>query len=355
MITSEIKDKKTGAKIYAAFGEVMLRLASPGFERLLQSPTLSATFGGAESNVLVSLSYLGLKTRFLTALPKNDIGRAAKMELNGFGVDTDHIVFVPDSRMGIYFLEKGANQRPSGVVYDRLPSAISDIDPDAIDWDVALEGCGWFHTTGITPALSKNAADVVKKAVSIAKKKNIFVSMDLNYRSKLWKWGKEAPDVMGDLVTYADVIVANEEDCQKSLGIGIDADFTSGAIDESNYERLTGEVLKQYPNIKLIAVTLRESVSASHNRWSAIASDGKNVFASKKYDITHIVDRVGSGDAFAAGLIYGLSNFSDLKGALDFAVAASCLAHSIEGDWNRSTLDEITALSGGEATGRIKR
>lgn len=355
MIINEIKDKKTGAKIFAAFGEIMLRLASPGFERLLQSPTFSATFGGAESNVLVSLSCLGLRTRFLTALPKNDIARAAQRELKGFGIDTDHIVFVPDSRMGIYFIERGANQRPSGVVYDRIPSAISDIKPDAVNWEAALDGCGWFHLTGITPALSEKAADAAKKAVLTARKKNIFVSIDLNYRSKLWKWGKAAPEVMGDLVTFADVIVANEEDCHKSLGIGIDTDFKSGAIDESRYERLIGDVLTRYPNIKIIAITLRESVSASHNRWSAIASDGKKVLLSKKYDITHIVDRVGSGDSFAAGLIYGLSNLLDLKRTLNFAVSASCLAHSIEGDWNRSTLDEIMALSEGEATGRIKR
>jgi 2-dehydro-3-deoxygluconokinase len=355
MIIDEIHGKKTKDKACAAFGEIMLRLASPGFERLLQSPTLSATFGGGEANVLVSLACLGQKTRYFTALPKNDIGRAAIRQLRGFGIDTDHVLMIPDTRMGIYYIEKGANQRPSRVIYDRIPSAISTIAPGAIDWDAAFSGCGWLHVTGITPAISKNAADEAAAAVTAAKKCGLFVSIDLNYRANLWKWGKSAPEVMPGLVAGADVIIANEEDCQKALGIGIDIDPSSGTIDRAGYERLAGDVTARYPNVKIIAITLRESISASANRWGALLSDGKQVIFSRKYDITHIVDRVGGGDAFSAGLIYGLSHFSDLSEILNFATAGSALAHSIEGDWNLSSTDEITALSRGEASGRIKR
>lgn len=355
MLMEEIKKKGVRDKTYAAFGEVMLRLSSMGLERLLQSPLLSATFGGGEANVLVSLACLGLKTRFITALPSNDIARAALRQLGGFGIDVGHVTTVADSRMGIYFLEKGANQRPSRVIYDRTASAIADIDTGAIDWNAALSGCGWFHVTGITPALSKKAADATKAAVSAAKKMGLFVSIDLNFRAKLWKWGKSAPDVMGDLAAYADVIVANEEDCQKSLGIGVDRDYGPGEIDQAYYERLAADVLQKFPNVKAIAITLRQSVSASHNRWGAMASDGKRALFSRRYDITHIVDRVGGGDAFAAGFIYGLTQLSDLGEALEFAAAASCLAHSIEGDWNLSGLEEVNALARGEATGRIKR
>ncbi len=350
IVTSGAKDK-----IFAAFGEIMLRLAAPGYERLLQSPALEATFGGGEANVLVSLACLDKRTRFLTALPKNDIAADAIRRLRGFGVDTDNILLVPGSRMGIYFLEKGANQRPSRVIYDRIPSAVSTIAPGAIDWGKMFTGCGWFHITGITPALSVNAADESLTALQAAKEQGLVISIDLNYRSNLWKWGKAAPEVMGELAAYADVIIANEEDCQKALGIGIEYDPGKGIIDQEGYRKLTGEVLKRYPSAGVVAITLRESLSASANRWGAVASDGKKVVFSRKYDITHIVDRVGGGDAFAAGLIYGLCHLSGLTEALEFAAAASCLAHSIPGDWNRCGLDEITALMGGDAAGRIKR
>jgi 2-dehydro-3-deoxygluconokinase len=355
MSIDKIRKADPKGKTFAAFGEIMLRLASPDCERLLQSPLLSATFGGGEANVLVSLACLGLKTRYITALPKNDIARSALRQLRGFGIDSDHVVIVPDSRMGIYFLEKGANQRPSRVIYDRAPSAVSEIAPGAVDWDTVFSDCGWFHLTGITPALSKNAADAAETALKAARKNGLIVSIDLNYRANLWKWGKAAREVMGGLVEYADVIIANEEDCQKSLGIGLDIDPGTGVIDQSRYEKLTGDVLERYPGAGIIAITLRESRSASSNRWGALLSDGREVIFSRKYDITHIVDRVGGGDAFAAGLIYGLCRLSGLTEALEFATAASCLAHSIMGDWNLSTLEEITALAGGEATGRIKR
>jgi 2-dehydro-3-deoxygluconokinase len=355
MLIDKIREANPKEKTCAAFGEIMLRLAAPDHERLLQSPLLSATFGGGEANVLVSLACLGQKTRYVTALPKNDIAQAAIRQLRGFGVDTDHVLFVPNSRMGIYFLEKGANQRPSRVIYDRVPSAVSQIAPGAVDWNAAFSGCGWFHVTGITPALSGNAADEAVTALRAAKERGLIISIDLNYRANLWKWGKAAPEVMGELTDYADVIIANEEDCQKSLGIGLDIDPGTGIIDQARYERLTGDVLKRYPNVGIIAITLRESQSASSNRWGAVLSDGRQVIFSRKYDITHIVDRVGGGDAFSAGLIYGLSRFSGLPEALEFATAASCLAHSIQGDWNLCSLEEIMALVGGEATGRIKR
>jgi 2-dehydro-3-deoxygluconokinase len=342
--------------VFAAFGEIMLRLAAPGYGRLLQSPSFEASFGGGEANVLVSLACLGKKTRFVTALPKNDIAAAAIRGLRGFGVDTGHIVLVPGSRMGIYFLETGANQRPSRVIYDRIPSAVSTIEPGAIDWAAAFSGCGWFHITGITPALSRNAADEAVVAVREAKGRGLIVSIDLNYRGNLWKWGTPAPQVMGELAGYADVIIANEEDCQKALGLtAVQSDPGKGIIHEDGYRRLAGEVLERYPEAGVIAITLRESLSASANRWGAMLSDGRETLFSRKYDITHIVDRVGGGDAFAAGLIYGLCHLSGLSEVIEFAAAASCLAHSIPGDWNLCGLDEITALMAGEGTGRIKR
>jgi 2-dehydro-3-deoxygluconokinase len=261
----------------------------------------------------------------------------------------------PGSRMGIYFLERGANQRPSKVIYDRAGSAIAEITPGMIEWETALSGCGWFHVTGITPALSKGAADETETALKTARKLGLIVSMDLNFRSKLWKWGKTAPEVMGELVKYVDVVIANEEDCQKSLGVGTDIDPSGGEIDAAHYESLVGKMFEAYSNITVLAITLRESISASANRWGALVSDGSEVLFSRKNDITHIVDRVGGGDSFAAGLIHGLCHLEGLKEALEFAVSASCLAHSIEGDMNLSTLDEVMNLAGGDATGRIKR
>ncbi|MBN1883739.1 MAG: sugar kinase [Deltaproteobacteria bacterium] len=342
-------------KPVAAFGEIMLRLAAPNFERFFQSPVLSATFGGGEANVLSSLALLGMRARFLSVLPDNDIGRGAIRVLRGLGVDMDHVTITPGSRMGIYFLERGANQRPSKVIYDRTGSAIAEVAPGMIDWEAVLSGCGWFHVTGITPALSEGAARETKTALATARKLGLIVSMDLNYRSKLWKWGKSAPEVMGELVRYVDVVVANEEDCQKSLGVGTDIDPTGGEIDAAHYEKLSKKMFAAYPDIKILAITLRESISASANRWGALISDGSEVHFSRKYDITHIVDRVGGGDSFAAGLIYGLCHLDGPKEALEFAVAASCLAHSVEGDMNLSTLDEVINLYSGDATGRIKR
>ena len=339
----------------AALGEIMLRLAAPGYEKFFQSPELKARFGGGESNVLVSLAIMGMKTRFLSALPDNAIGRAALHQLRGFGIDTDCVVQKKNSRMGLYFLERGANQRPSAVIYDREGSVFSLLRSDEINWKAAFDGVTWFHITGIAPALSETAAALSFKAVEEARRAGAVVSIDLNYRAKLWKYGKTAQDVVPKVALLADVIIANEEGVQKSLGIGSELDPSLGEIDRKGYEELAGRVFEKYKSLSLLAITLRESFSASHNRWSACISDGKETVFSRTYDITDIVDRVGGGDSFAAGLIYGLTHLESPAEALDFAVAASCLNHSIEGDVNLSTLDEIMKLYGGDATGRINR
>ncbi|HBN82413.1 MAG TPA: 2-dehydro-3-deoxygluconokinase [Clostridiales bacterium] len=341
-------------KKFVTFGEIMLRLKSPGFERFFQSPVLEATFGGGEANVAVSLANYGQDVAFVTVLPKNDIAEACIKDLRYFGVDTTKIVR-GDGRMGIYYLESGANQRASKVVYDRAYSAIALAKPGDIDWKKVFDGASWFHITGITPAISQSATDLSLEAVKAAKELGLTVSCDFNFRKNLWKFGKKATEVMPELVKYVDVAIANEEDCQKSLGISIDTDVESGELDTSKYEELSNKVLAQYPNIKLIGITLRESKSADHNGWSACLNDRNNFYLSKKYEITDIVDRVGGGDSFSGGLIYGLNNFDNHKDALEFAVAASCLKHSINGDPNRVTVDEVTKLMGGDASGRVQR
>lgn len=351
-------DKKIDIKkdsVFATLGEIMLRLTPPGHERFFQSSLMGSSFGGGEANVAASLAIQGFSSRFITSLPENEIGRAAQRTLLGFGVDTSQILFKKNTRMGIYFMEKGVNQRPSKVIYDRLPSAISTIKSNEFDFDEALDGCGWFHITGITPALSESSAELAIASMKAARKKGCTVSVDLNYRAKLWKYGKSAPEVMDRLAELSDIVIANEEDCQKSLGIGMDIDPSSGEIDPARYEELTKKVLSKYPNIKLIAITLRESISASRNQWSACISNGKEIYFSRKYDITDIVDRVGGGDSFCAGLIAGLNIMESAEEALEYAVAASCLTHSIEGDVNLSTRDEIMNLYDGDASGRIKR
>ncbi|MBN1534794.1 MAG: sugar kinase [Spirochaetes bacterium] len=354
-----IQAGKPSERVYSSFGEIMLRLAAPGFERFFQSPRLQATFGGGESNVLASLSLHGMRTRFFSALPDNAIGRAAARTLAGFGIDVSHLVWKRDSRMGTYYLERGAEQRPSGVIYDRAGSAINLLEAGDIGWERALSGCGWFHVTGITPALSEKAMRRALEAARAARDAGIIVSCDLNFRAKLWRYGKAAAEVMPEFASTAHVLIANEEDCQKSLGIGNDAidgaAAGSGSLDSSRYESLTGEVMGRYPNLLFTAVTLRESLSASSNRWSACLTDGDGFFLSKKYEIHHIVDRVGAGDSFAAGLIYGLSTMGSAREALEYAAAASCLKHSIEGDFNLATPGEIEALLNGNASGRIQR
>lgn len=338
------------------FGEIMLRLASPGHERLLQSPRLEATFGGGEANVAVSLAGFGLPASFITVLPEgNPLAQAAIGELQRCRVDTSGILRGP-GRLGIYFLESGANQRPSVVVYDREGSSLAITRKGSIDWDHGLEGAGWLHVTGITPAVSEGAALLTFEAVRSARAKGIEVSCDLNYRKNLWKWGKSAQEIMRELIRDVDVVIANEEDVQMALGLGADMDVHSGKLDVTRYEALTEKVLKEYANLKLISITLRESISASHNRWSACLNDRSGKFlTSRSYDITHIVDRVGSGDSFAAGLIYGLVSLDGPAQALEFAVAASCLKHSISGDFNRVSVGEVNALLNGGGSGRVQR
>jgi 2-dehydro-3-deoxygluconokinase len=332
----------------------MLRLAPPGFERFLQTPQFVATFGGGEANVAVSVAAFGLPAAFVTVLPSNPIGEAAVGELRRLGVDTSKIVR-GKGRMGIYYCEAGANQRPSKVVYDRADSAIALAGPGAIDWEQAFDGAGWFHITGITPAISESAAALSMESVKKAREKGLTVSCDLNYRKNLWKWGKPAAEIMTELVRYIDVAVANEEDLQMSLGLKADVDVHSGKLDAEQYRKLTSDLLARYPNMKMVAITLRESMSASHNGWSACLNDGKGFLVGKRYDITHVVDRVGGGDAFAGGLIYGLQKLPGHQEALDFAIAASCLKHSIPGDFNRCTLDEVNGLLKGGGSGRVQR
>jgi len=336
------------------FGEIMLRLKSPGFEKLLQAPVFEATFGGGEANVAVSLANFGLDAAFVTALPNNDLGKACRMEVRKFGVDVSPIKMMP-GRMGIYFLEAGANQRPSRVIYDRANSAIATAPKGSLDWDAAFEGGDWFHISGITPALSETAAELALEAVSKAKEHGLTVSCDLNYRSKLWKYGKSAPEVMGELVKSVDVCIANEEDVQKSLGITSDVDVSAGELSTEIYQRLAQQVMERYPNVSKVAITLRESLSASQNNWSACLYDGEGFYTSQKYAITDIVDRVGGGDSFSAGLIYGLLRMASPQKALEFATAASCLKHSIYGDFNQVTVAEVEQLMAGNQSGRVKR
>src|SRR5579863_2890448 len=343
------------AKTVVTFGEIMLRLAPPGFERFLQSPQFVATFGGGEANVAVALAGFGWPAAYVTVLPPNHpIADAAIGELRRFGVDTSRIVRAK-GRMPVYFVETGANQRPSKVVYDRDNSAIALAKPGDIDWDRVFDGAGWLHITGITPALSASAADLSKQAMEKARAKGLTVSCDLNYRKNLWKYGKTAVEVMRELVRFVDVAIANEEDCQMALGIQAAVDVHSGKLDREQYRGLAEKVLREFSNLKTIAITLRESFSASHNGWSACLADGKEFLTSRHYDITHIVDRVGGGDSFAGGLIYGLLQLGSHRDALEFAVAASCLKHSILGDFNRSTVDEVNALIKGGGSGRVQR
>ena len=365
---------------YVTLGEIMLRLKSPQHERLLQSPVLEATFGGGEANVAVSLANFGLDAAFVSALPANDIGDAALAELRRFGVDVSHVVR-SGQRVGIYFLETGSNQRPSRVVYDRAGSAIAEADPAAFDFAAIFDDARWFHVTGITPAISASGAALALEACRQARDRGITISCDFNYRGKLWKWGRTAPDVMRELVALVDVGIANEEDCQKSLGIdlpagsgshgradagaaaGADADadadadgaIAAGRLDTQRYAELTARVMAAFPNLSKLAVTLRESNGADRNGWSACLRNREAFIVAERYEIADIVDRVGGGDSFAAGLIYGLAHYGDDRDALAFATAASCLKHSISGDFNRVSAAEVEKLMAGEASGRVQR
>jgi 2-dehydro-3-deoxygluconokinase len=321
----------------------------------LQSPGFVATWGGGEANVAVSISQFGGASRYITVLPaSNPLADGCVGELRRFGVDTSQVVRGP-GRLGIYFVESGANQRPSKVVYDRAGSAIAIAKPGAINWADALAGASWLHVTGITPALSESAAALTLEALQNAKSAGLKTSLDLNFRKNLWKWGRTAVDVMPGLMQYTDICIANEEDCQHCLGVQIDVDVETGHLEAERYQELAQVVMEQYPKLEKIAITLRESRSASHNGWSACLQSRREFILSRRYDITHIVDRVGGGDSFAAGLIYGLSAFGSDKDALEFAVAASSLKHSIPGDFNRFTADEVLALVKGGGSGRVQR
>jgi 2-dehydro-3-deoxygluconokinase len=336
------------------FGEIMLRLAPPAHERLLQSPALRATFGGGEANVAVALANFGMPSTFVTVLPQNNpVADAAIGELRRNGVNTSQILRGP-GRMGVYYLEPGANQRPSRVTYDREYSAVSLAKPGSIPWDAVFAGASWFHITGITPAISESLAAVALESVRYAQTAGVMVSCDLNYRKNLWKWGA-AKDSMPALIEHVDIVIANEEDIQMSLGIHSEADVTLGRLDPAHYQQLTAKVLAAYPRVRAVAITLRESHSASHNGWSACFNDRDDFVLSRRYEITDIVDRVGAGDAFAAGLIYGLLELPSRQEALDFAVAASCLKHSTPGDFSLYNLVEVYGLLNDGGSGRVQR
>ena len=333
----------------------MLRLATPGYQRFSQVSEFEASFGGGEANVAVSLANFGMPVRYITRLPDNDIGHSALMSLRKLGVDTSEIVFGGE-RLGIYFLETGAVSRGSKVIYDRAHSSISEIRTGLIDWDRIFDDASWFHWTGITPAISEAAAGVCLEAVNAAKQKGITVSVDLNYRNKLWKWGKTAGEVMPELVSKCDIILGNEEDAEKVFGIHPEGvDVTSGNIDGKEYESVGRQLMKKFPKAQKVIITLRGSVNANHNTWSGVLWDGKKLYQAPEYQITHIVDRVGGGDSFMGGLIYGLDTYNENQNALDFAVAASCLKHTIKGDFNMVTVSEVEKLMTGDSSGRVSR
>jgi 2-dehydro-3-deoxygluconokinase len=336
------------------FGEIMLRLSPPGFERFFQSPVLSAVFGGGEANVAASLAHFGLASRYVTRLPTHAIGEAALRALRGEGIDTAHVLRGGD-RVGIYFAETGASQRASAVVYDRAHSSVSELDPSAVAWDAVMRGASWFHVTGITPALGANCAEATRLAIAAARRAGARVSVDLNYRKKLWSEA-QAQATMRPLMREVDVVVANEEDLQAVLGVPVaGADVTSGSLDVAGYRAAAERVTREF-GPPMVAITLRESLSASDNGWSAVLWDAKNaaLHESQRY-VVRLVDRIGGGDSFAAGLIYSLVTGRALDGALKFAVAASALKQTIPGDFNRVSVAEVDALAGGDASGRVRR
>ncbi len=338
------------------FGEIMLRLATPDYLRFSQSSQFSATFGGGEANVAVSLANFGIPVDYVTRLPENDLGQACVMDLRKYGVGTGNIIH-GGNRLGIYFLETGAVSRGSKVVYDRAHSSVSEIKPGMIDWEQVFEGANWFHWTGITPAISQGAADVCLEAIKKANELGITVSCDLNYRKNLWKYGKSAGEVMPNLVSGTDIILGNEEDAEMVLGIKPEGvDVTGGHVEGEAYESVSRQIMQRFPRCKKVITTLRGSVNANHNSWSGVLWDGTKLYEAPTYQITHIVDRVGGGDSFMGGLIYGLLTYKgDDQKALNFAVAASCLKHTIYGDFNQVTVDEVEKLMGGDASGRVAR
>lgn len=337
------------------FGEIMLRLATPSFQRFSQARNFETSYGGSEANVAASLAIYGVDTCFVSRLPNNDIAKACEMELKKYGVNTQSIVWGGE-RLGSYFLETGAVNRSSKVIYDRAYSAFSQIQPGMINWNEVFEDATWFHWTGITPAVSQGAADACLEAIKIARGRGVTVSCDLNYRKNLWTYGKQAHEVMPVLVEETDIVLANDEAAEKMLQIKPEVmDIPTGHGDAAAYKKISEELVKHFPNVKKVITTLRTSLNANHNKWSGALYDGKTFFQTTEYDITHIVDRVGGGDAFMGGFIYGLLTYKEDKKALDFAVAASCLKHTIHGDFNLATVNEVEALMKGDTSGRVQR
>jgi 2-dehydro-3-deoxygluconokinase len=343
-------------KKVVTFGEVMLRLATPGYERFSQAKTLNATFGGGEANVAVSLANYGIPVEFVTRLPKNDIAESCIMDLRKYGVQTSNIVRGGE-RVGIYFLETGAVNRPSKVVYDRAHSAISEIQPGMVNWHEVFKDAQWFHWTGITPAISESAAMACLEAIKVANELGVTVSTDLNYRKNLWGYTQKPAAIMEQLVAGCDVILGNEEDAETFFDIKPEGmDVTQGHVTAQQYESVAQQLMARFPRAKRIIITLRGSINANHNTWSGLMYDGKQLYEAPTYQITHIVDRVGGGDSFMGGVIYGLLTYGDdLQSALNFAVAASCLKHTIYGDFNLVTVDEVKKLMGGDTSGRVSR
>jgi 2-dehydro-3-deoxygluconokinase len=344
-------------KKIVTFGEIMLRLTPGGFRRFSQASSFDVVYGGGESNVAVSLANYGLPVDFVTRLPKNDLGECALMEMRKRGVGVDHIVRGGE-RLGIYFLEMGAVTRGSKVVYDRAHSGMASIEKGMVDWEAVFADAQWFHWTGITPAISQGAADACLEAIQTANKMGITVSTDLNYRKNLWKYGKKPSEIMPDLVAGCDIILGNEEDAEKHFDIHPEGvDVTQGdSVEAKAYISVGKQLMERFPRCKKVIVTLRGSISASHNSWAGVLYDGDRLYESPTYQITHIVDRVGGGDSFMGGLIYGLLTYpDDDQQALNFAVAASCLKHTIYGDANLSTIGEVEKLMSGDASGRVSR
>ncbi|MCE1252284.1 MAG: sugar kinase [Anaerolineae bacterium] len=343
-------------KKFITFGEIMMRLSPPGMLRFNQAQAFDVLYGGGESNVAVSLANFGLPVEFVSCLPENALGDACLQFLRQYNVGVNYMQR-GGARLGIYFLEHGSNMRGSQVIYDRANSAFATLQPGTVDWKTVFADAGWFHWTGITPAISQNTAAVCLEAVKTAHDMGITVSCDMNYRAKLWKWGKNASEVMRELVSYCDVAIGNEEDAEKVFGIKApDTDVTSGQLDTQNYAYVCEELAKNFSNLKNIAITLRGSISASFNTWSAILWNQGNLFCAPTYQITDIVDRVGGGDSFMGGLIYGLSVFAhDYQKTINFAVAASALKHTIFGDFNLVSVNEVEKLIKGDGSGRISR
>ena len=339
------------------FGEIMVRLGAPDYLKLIQANRFDVSYAGAEANVAVSLANYGIATDYITCLPDNPIAERCIMDLRGHKVGVDHIQRT-GKRMGILYLETGSNARPSKVYYDREDSSIATVESGSIDWKEILKDATWFHWTGITPALSVNAAAECLKAIKTANELGVTVSCDINYRGNLWKYGKTAAEVMPEMVAGSDIILGNEEDCEKVFGIkpkDFDATKTNGTVDQSSFLSVCQQMMERFPRCKKMVVTLRGAINANHNTWGGVLYNGKELIESRRYDITDIVDRVGGGDSFMGGLIFGLLHYQDDHKALEFATAASCLKHTLKGDYNWVTRGEVENLMGGNASGRVQR